>query len=110
MIHQNNKGEGGYIREKKRSIGFKSVFLVTSQPYIFNNGYKIRFNEVPPAKFNIGYIIPEWVESRPNIAELEEICGCKLPNTVIVLPLCAKKFGAVQKELSSIKPEVILFM
>jgi hypothetical protein len=55
-------------------------------------------------------IVPEWVESRPNIAQLEGSYGCKLPNTVIVLPLCAEKVGAVQKELSSIQPEVILFM
>jgi hypothetical protein len=48
-IHHKNKWEGGYIGEK--GIEFKSVFLVTSQPYIFSNGYKIRFNEVPPADF-----------------------------------------------------------
>ncbi|PRQ24680.1 hypothetical protein RchiOBHm_Chr6g0275111 [Rosa chinensis] len=28
-------------------IGFKSVFLVSSQPHIFSNGYRVRFNEEP---------------------------------------------------------------
>lgn len=39
------KGNGhrGYIGDK--GIGFKSVFLISSQPHIFSNGYQIRFNE-----------------------------------------------------------------
>jgi len=77
----NDRG-GGYIGEK--GIGFKSVFLVTSQPCIFSNGYKIRFNEIPPSDVNIGYIIPEWIEDKPCIAQLKEIYGCQLPNTIIV--------------------------
>jgi hypothetical protein len=50
------------------------------------------------------------VESRPNIAHLEGSYDCKLPNTVIVLPFRAEKVGSVQKELSSIQLEVVLFM
>ncbi|CAN6347668.1 unnamed protein product [Urochloa humidicola] len=44
----------GYIGEK--GIGFKSVFLVSSQPHIFSNGYQIKFNEKPSADCDIGYV------------------------------------------------------
>ena len=40
-------------------IGFKSVFLISSQPHIFSNGYQIKFNEKPCPECNIGYIVPE---------------------------------------------------
>uniref|UniRef100_A0A0D9XSE3 Uncharacterized protein n=1 Tax=Leersia perrieri TaxID=77586 RepID=A0A0D9XSE3_9ORYZ len=40
-------------------IGFKSVFLISRQPHIFSNGYKIKFNEEPSSECNIGYIVPE---------------------------------------------------
>lgn len=44
-------------------IGFKSVFLVTSQPYIFSHGYQIKFDEEPCPDCRIGYIVPQWVDS-----------------------------------------------
>lgn len=47
----------GYIGEK--GIGFKSVFMISSQPHIFSNGYQIKFNEKPCAECNIGYVVPE---------------------------------------------------
>ena len=53
-------------------IGFKSVFLVTKKPYTFNNGYKIRFNEIPPPGSRIGYIVPEWIDEEPRIEDLQE--------------------------------------
>ncbi|KAH9292818.1 hypothetical protein KI387_041993, partial [Taxus chinensis] len=64
------KRQGGYIGEK--GIGFKSVFLVTSQPYIFSNGYKIRFSEIPPSGVKIGYIVPEWIDGQPNIEDIRK--------------------------------------
>jgi sacsin len=39
--------------------------LITKQPYIFSNGYKIRFNEIPPPGTKIGYIVPEWIDEKP---------------------------------------------
>ncbi|GLJ45923.1 hypothetical protein SUGI_0966870 [Cryptomeria japonica] len=107
------KRQGGYIGEK--GIGFKSVFLVTSQPYIFSNGYKIRFNEIPPSDsgVKIGYIVPEWID-KPNIEDLKRIyssqCQGELPNTAIVLPLRPEKVDGVEEQLANIHPEVILFM
>ncbi|GLJ45913.1 hypothetical protein SUGI_0966730 [Cryptomeria japonica] len=109
------KRQGGYIGEK--GIGFKIVFLVTNQPYIFSNGYKIRFNEIPPSDsgIKIGYIVPEWID-KPNIEDLERICSStsqcqgELPNTVIVLPLRPEKVEGVKDQLANIQPEVILFM
>jgi sacsin len=74
-------------------IGFKSVFLISSQPHIFSNGYHIKFNEKPCAECNIGYIVPEWVESIPSLSDIETIYGCSkvLPTTTIILPLKSEK-------------------
>ncbi|CAJ2664762.1 unnamed protein product [Trifolium pratense] len=101
----------GYIGEK--GIGFKSVFLVTAQPYIFSNGYQIRFSERPCPHCSLGYIVPEWVEEKPTLHDIEQIYGAgkdSLPTTVIVLPLKPDKIEPVKKQLSSIHPEVLLFL
>ncbi|KAE8123810.1 hypothetical protein FH972_018734 [Carpinus fangiana] len=100
----------GYIGEK--GIGFKSVFLVTSQPYIFSNGYQIRFNEEPCPHCNLGYIVPEWVEENPTLSDINQIYGSgnTLPTTTIVLPLKPDKVKPVKQQLSSIHPEILLFL
>ncbi|XP_034712061.1 uncharacterized protein LOC117934471 isoform X1 [Vitis riparia] len=100
----------GYIGEK--GIGFKSVFLITAQPYIFSNGYQIRFNEEPCSHSNLGYIVPEWVEENPSLADIKQIYGSHavLPTTTIILPLKPDKIKPVKQQLSSIQPEVLLFL
>ncbi|KAG2675394.1 hypothetical protein I3760_12G002000 [Carya illinoinensis] len=100
----------GYIGEK--GIGFKSVFLITAQPYIFSNGYQIRFNEEPCPHCKLGYIVPEWVEENPTPSDLQQIYGSKtsLPTTTIVLPLKPDKVIPVKQQLSSVHPEVLLFL
>ncbi|KAJ0578478.1 putative histidine kinase/HSP90-like ATPase superfamily [Helianthus annuus] len=99
----------GYIGEK--GIGFKSVFLITSQPYIFSNGYKIRFNEKPCQQCNVGYIVPEWVEDS-TLSAIQRVYGSSnaLPTTTLVLPLKSEKVKPVKDQLSSIHPEVLLFL
>ena len=91
-------------------IGFKSVFLTIRNPYIFSNGYKIRFNEIPPAETKIGYIVLEWIDEKPSIEYFQEFYGCEIPNNVIILPLWTKKVDAVKEQLANIHPEVIMFM
>ncbi|XP_010550746.1 PREDICTED: uncharacterized protein LOC104821528 [Tarenaya hassleriana] len=100
----------GYIGEK--GIGFKSVFLITSQPYIFSNGYQIRFNEAPCPHCSLGYIVPEWVDQQPSLDEIRRIygSGSELPTTTIILPLKADKVKPVKEQLSQIHPEVLLFL
>ncbi|CAL4906784.1 unnamed protein product [Urochloa decumbens] len=100
----------GYIGEK--GIGFKSVFLVSSQPHIFSNGYQIKFNEKPSADCDIGYIVPEWVDGKPSIDDITTVYGHSrtLPTTIIILPLKTDKILAVKKELSSTHPEILLFL
>ncbi|KAG8089876.1 hypothetical protein GUJ93_ZPchr0011g27555 [Zizania palustris] len=100
----------GYIGEK--GIGFKSVFLISSQPHIFSNGYQIKFNEKPCPECGIGYIVPQWVESRPSLSDIRSIYGSSkvLPTTTIILPLKSDKVGAVKKQLSSMHPEMLLFL
>uniref|UniRef100_A0A0E0J2C0 Sacsin/Nov domain-containing protein n=1 Tax=Oryza nivara TaxID=4536 RepID=A0A0E0J2C0_ORYNI len=100
----------GYIGEK--GIGFKSVFLISRQPHIFSNGYRIKFNEDPSSECNIGYIVPEWVESKPSLSDIQELHGSSkpLPTTTIILPLKSEKVDVVKKQLSSIHPETLLFL
>ncbi|XP_071694362.1 uncharacterized protein [Rutidosis leptorrhynchoides] len=104
------KRKRGYIGEK--GIGFKSVFLITSQPYIFSNGYKIRFNEKPCQLCNVGYIVPEWVEDESILSSIRRIYGSTstLPTTALVLPLKPDKFKPAKDQLSTVHPEVLLFL
>ncbi|KAI8017382.1 Protein NO VEIN [Camellia lanceoleosa] len=97
----------GYIGEK--GIGFKSVFLIAAQPYIFSNGYQIRFNEQPCPQCKVGYIVPEWVDDNPTLSTVKEIYG-GLPTTTIVLPLKPDKVQPVKQQLSTIHPEILLFL
>ncbi|KAM6594754.1 hypothetical protein CsatA_002457 [Cannabis sativa] len=101
----------GYIGEK--GIGFKSVFLITARPYIFSNGYQIRFNEEPCEHCNVGYIVPEWVDENPTLPELQQIYGTSgsgLPTTILILPLKPDKVKPVKHQLSTIHPQVLLFL
>ncbi|XP_023637923.1 uncharacterized protein LOC17887094 [Capsella rubella] len=100
----------GYIGEK--GIGFKSVFLITSQPYIFSNGYQIRFNEAPCSHCSLGYIVPEWVEQHPSLVDIQRMhgSGSSLPKTTIILPLKSDKIKPVKEQLSNVHPEVLLFL
>ena len=93
-------------------IGFKSVFLVTTRPYIFSNGYQIRLSEEPDLHCGIGYIVPEWVNGRPTVSDIHRVYGSHkvLPTTVIVLPLRPEKVQAVKKQLSGVHPELLLFL
>lgn len=93
-------------------IGFKSVFLITSQPYIFSNGYQIRFNEAPCSYCSLGYIVPEWVEQHPSLVDIQRMygSGSALPTTTIILPLKSDKVKPVKNQLSNVHPEVLLFL
>ncbi|GFZ08017.1 ATP/DNA binding protein [Actinidia rufa] len=93
-------------------IGFKSVFLITSQPCIFSNGYQIRFNEEPCPQCKVGYIVPEWVDDNPTLSTINQIygSGSSLPTTTIVLPLKPDKVRPVKQQLSCIHPELLLFL
>ena len=93
-------------------IGFTSVFLITSQPYIFSNGYQIKFNEKPCQHCNVGYIVPEWVEDDSILSSIQKEYGSSsaLPNTILVLPLRGDKVQQVKTQLSSVHPEVLLFL
>ncbi|RXH95965.1 hypothetical protein DVH24_008465 [Malus domestica] len=100
----------GYIGEK--GIGFKSVFLITDRPYIFSNGYQIRFNKEPCLHCNLGYIVPEWVEENPTLSDIQQIysSGSALPTTTLILPLKPDEVHPVKQQLSSMHPEVLLFL
>lgn len=91
----------GYIGEK--GIGFKSVFRVTTTPYIFSNAYQFCLPE-HDERTGLGYIVPQWIEKPPD--------GIDLNQTTIILPLDKADFGydKIEKMLRDIEPEAILFL
>jgi hypothetical protein len=91
----------GYIGEK--GIGFKSVFKVTKSPYIYSNGYQVRFQD-EINEIGLGYIVPEWVENVPKVATID--------HTTIILPLNNGKvgFSEVSRMMKEFTPETILFL
>lgn len=95
------KKQEGFIGEK--GIGFKSIFRVTSIPFLFSNGYRISLPK-NHKKTGLGFIVPEWVENIPQIIDASI--------TSIVLPLDQPDFGydVVKKMLWEIEPETILFL
>ncbi|KAF6161573.1 hypothetical protein GIB67_009452 [Kingdonia uniflora] len=108
--------EKGFFKKNIESIcsvgiGFKSVFLITAQPYIFSNGYQIRFSEEPALDCNVGYIVPEWVQT-PTLSNIQHIYGDgkSLSATTIILPLKPDKVAPVKQQLSSVHPELLLFL
>ncbi|KAG6508897.1 hypothetical protein ZIOFF_034279 [Zingiber officinale] len=93
-------------------IGFKSVFLISSKPYIFSNGYQICFDEEPSPDCNLGYIVPEWVDDNPSLSDIKNLYGSSksLPTTVLIFPLKIEKESVVKEQLSNLQPEVLLFL
>lgn len=93
----------GYIGEK--GIGFKSVFRITSSPYIFSNGFQFCLPEQDD-ETGLGYIVPCWVTHPPQQLLAQE--------TSIILPLNKKEkekdIDDVIKALREISPETILFL
>lgn len=95
------KKNQGYIGEK--GIGFKSVFRVTTCPYIFSNGFQFCLPE-NDKETGLGYIVPTWVSSIPDTISSDA--------TSIILPLnkSEKDSDGVITALRDISPETILFL
>jgi hypothetical protein len=93
--------EQGYIGEK--GIGFKSVFKITSCPYIFSNGFRFSLPE-NDEETGLGYIVPKWVDHIPGFVNSNE--------TTIILPIDKHKddIRKVVDALREIAPETILFL
>ncbi|KAM5569728.1 hypothetical protein ABKV19_016972 [Rosa sericea] len=105
------KRRQGFIGEK--GIGFKSVFLVSSQPHIFSNGYHVKFREEPNQVCGIGYIVPEWVWGADLLVLTVQAVyghGKDLPTTTFLLPLKRDKVEAVRAQLLELHPEILLFL
>ncbi|XP_021754621.1 uncharacterized protein LOC110719947 [Chenopodium quinoa] len=104
------KRDQGFIGEK--GIGFKSVFLVSKEPHIISNGYKVKFTEEPDRSCGIGYIVPEWVGDKSLISNIQSVYGSNriIPTTTIVLPLKPEKIESVKEQLSQLHPELLLFL
>lgn len=93
-----NRKREGYIGEK--GIGFKSVFMISSEPQIFSNGYSFKFKEISPEE-QLGFIVPYW------IFEPYDFIDKNLTN--IVLPI-KKEFKKEISKFSDFDPLLLLFM
>lgn len=95
-------------------IGFKSVFLVSSQPHIFSNAYHVKFREEPNQVCGIGYIVPEWVSAgdQLSVSTIQAVYGNgkDLPATTFIFPLKQDKVEAVRAQLLELHPEILLFI
>lgn len=88
----------GYIGEK--GIGFKSVFMVANEVYIYSNGFQFKFNydESNP----VSMIIPEWVDDIPNFVDLKQ--------TNIILHLKPEVKNEISSYIEEIHPSLLLFL
>ncbi len=91
----------GYIGEK--GIGFKSVFRITSNPYVISGGYQFSLPE-HDGETGLGYIVPRWIDL--PIGKIDPT------QTTIILPLDKADFSysKIEEMLRDIEPETILFL
>nr|DAD27533.1 TPA_asm: hypothetical protein HUJ06_029001 [Nelumbo nucifera] len=106
---------GRSTKRGKRQEGFigeKGQNSFNCLPYIFSNGYCIRFTEKPDPHCGIGYIVASWVDEKPTLDDLHKVYGSHkvFPVTTVVLPLRSEEVNAVKKQLSSVHPELLLFL
>lgn len=85
---------------------------MSSQPYIFSNGYRVIFLEEPNRDCDIGYIVPQWVSGQPSLSSILDVYGLPdvSPKTTVILPLKPEKVEAVREQLSQLCPEILLFL
>ncbi len=88
----------GFIGEF--GVGFKSVFSITKDPYIYSNGFSFKFHY--EEKEPLTLIMPIWVEKSPEFVER----GC----TNIVLPFVKEREREVLNQLKGISPSLLLFL
>ncbi|KAH7670177.1 sacsin protein [Dioscorea alata] len=95
----------------QRGIGFKSVLKISSQPYIFSNGYRIRFTETTDYKWPIP-VVPEWVDSDLIVEAVEMQFALRKEHigTIIVLPLRPEKMNFVIGQFGQVRGESLLFL
>lgn len=88
------------------------MFLISRQPHIFSNGYRVRFREEPDPTCGIGYIVPEWVSGKAGLLEINRVYGSgkALPATIFVLPLKPEKVEGVKQQLAEFHPEILSFL
>ena len=101
QIGQTTKKIEGYIGEK--GIGFKSVFKVTSCPYVFSNGFQFALPEDDP-EIGLGYIVPRWVDSLPAFATQARTC--------LILPFNKPDCDPTEivESFKMFQPETLLFL
>jgi hypothetical protein len=94
--------EQGYIGEK--GIGFKSVFKISSNPYIISKDYCFYLPE-KDVETKLGYIVPCWWENPSESLLMDS-------GTTIILPLDKSDYPYQKLEtmLCDIDPVTILFI
>eukprot|EP00854_Cymbomonas_tetramitiformis_P003132 gene3132-3965_t len=112
-------------------IGFKTVFMVSPKPHVFSRhpegAYAFCFGK-DDEDIGLGYMVPRWVESVPEVVESmfepsPELSTEKMTNTanavshtshaggtVMLLPLYRGIYSELVKKFQDMPPEYILFL
>jgi len=94
------KRKVGFIGEF--GVGFKSVFSITNDPYIYSNGFSFKFHYEKEEPLTL--IRPLWVDSPPEFIKREY--------TNIILPFAEeeKKVKEVLGQVNQMSPPLLLFL
>jgi sacsin len=108
----------------RKGIGFKSVFLTTSKPYIFSRELKVYLLDKPTKEIPVAYLVPYWVDgtSQQDKAIMARAYGEESPtqpsrwrdHTVLYLPLNKDHPGvswlAIESQLLAMQSTIALFI
>ncbi|KAJ4847513.1 hypothetical protein Tsubulata_024890 [Turnera subulata] len=105
-----NTANGVLEDNENFGIGFSSVFLVSSCPYILSNGYRVRFSEKPDQQCGIGYLVPEWVAAKPFASDIRCVYGSEIALPVNYPSSRAREGGSCERAIVSAAPRTSLFL
>jgi hypothetical protein len=97
--HKDPKEYIGYL-----GVGFKAVFLVSSNPHIYSEPYRFKFdkNFWPDPRVVPWQITPIWLEKVPE--------ECKEWNVVFYIPIDKVGYERIKDELQRLAPTALLFL
>jgi hypothetical protein len=96
----NKTSKKGFIGAK--GIGFKSVFKIAQEVYIYSPPYSFRFDKGQ----ELGMIIPIWVPEEEVLVDSAKDCQ----TSILLLPPAAMDFTKHLDEFKAISPTLLLFL
>ncbi|RSN77723.1 sacsin N-terminal ATP-binding-like domain-containing protein [Candidatus Methanodesulfokora washburnensis] len=97
--HKDPKEHIGYL-----GVGFKAIFLVSSNPHIYSKPYRFKFDKShwPDPRTVPWQITPIWLEKVPE--------ECKEWNVVFHIPVDEAGYERIKEELQRLAPTTLLFL